>query len=148
MDYVPVRLSEILPLLAKLPAALSPSTEEPLFWRDAMGGAEISMVAKKDAMGMDFLPVRPAEIAGLLSSLGEESATPQPAKASDGPAGKRILYYRNPMGLPDISPVPKIDGDGLPAGLRRRVRIPMQSGQGFRFEGGRGSDLKPATILK
>ena len=49
MDYVPVRLSEILPLFAKLPAVPSPSAEEPLFWRDAMGGQEIAMVAKKDA---------------------------------------------------------------------------------------------------
>ena len=71
------------------------------------------MVAKKDAMGMDFLPVRPAEIAGLLPPLGAETAPAQPAKASAGPAGKRILYYRNPMGLPDISPVPKKDSMGM-----------------------------------
>ncbi len=31
------------------------------------------------------------------------------------PANRRILYYRNPMGLPDISPAPeeRFDGDGL-----------------------------------
>jgi Cu(I)/Ag(I) efflux system membrane fusion protein len=28
-------------------------------------------------------------------------------------AGKKILYYRNPMGLPDISPVPKKDPMGM-----------------------------------
>jgi Cu(I)/Ag(I) efflux system membrane fusion protein len=99
--------------LTKLPADPSPSSEEPLFWRDAMGGPEISMVAKKDAMGMDFLPVRPAEIAGLLPPLAAETAPLQPAKALAEPLGKRILYYRNPMGLPDISPVPKKDSMGM-----------------------------------
>ncbi|MBB6253271.1 efflux RND transporter periplasmic adaptor subunit [Nitrospirillum iridis] len=36
---------------------------------------------------------------------------PQPA-ATAGSKGK-ILYYRNPMGLPDTSPVPKKDGMGM-----------------------------------
>jgi membrane fusion protein, copper/silver efflux system len=36
------------------------------------------------------------------------------AKAPTGsPGGKRILYYRNPMGLPDTSPVPKKDWMGM-----------------------------------
>src|SRR5207244_2058978 len=29
------------------------------------------------------------------------------------PANRRILYYRNPMGLPDISNVPKKDSMGM-----------------------------------
>jgi RND family efflux transporter MFP subunit len=33
--------------------------------------------------------------------------------AADQPAGKRLLYYRNPMGLPDTSPVPKKDPMGM-----------------------------------
>lgn len=36
-------------------------------------------------------------------------ATPQPEK----PAEKKPLYYRNPMGLPDTSPVPKKDWMGM-----------------------------------
>ncbi len=36
------------------------------------------------------------------------SAAPAPDKV-----GKKILYYRNPMGLPDISPVPKKDPMGM-----------------------------------
>lgn len=35
-----------------------------------------------------------------------------PASAS-APAGKKLLYYRNPMGLPDTSPVPKKDSMGM-----------------------------------
>jgi Cu(I)/Ag(I) efflux system membrane fusion protein len=40
-----------------------------------------------------------------------------PAKASgdiaSAPGGKKIRYYRNPMGLPDISPTPKKDSMGM-----------------------------------
>ncbi|MBI0537437.1 efflux RND transporter periplasmic adaptor subunit [Roseomonas sp. KE2513] len=46
----------------------------------------------------------------------EDPATPATATAAaqptaDGP--RRILYYRNPMGLPDTSPVPKKDSMGM-----------------------------------
>jgi Cu(I)/Ag(I) efflux system membrane fusion protein len=45
-------------------------------------------------MGMDYIPVYEDE---------------QQAK----PAERKILYYRNPMGLPDTSPVPKKDSMGM-----------------------------------
>jgi membrane fusion protein, copper/silver efflux system len=35
------------------------------------------------------------------------------APAASGPASRTILYYRNPMGLPDTSPVPKQDSMGM-----------------------------------
>ena len=35
------------------------------------------------------------------------------AVSDDGKPERRILYYRNPMGLPDISPVPKKDPMGM-----------------------------------
>ena len=41
---------------------------------------------------------------------------PQAASASEPASqssGKRVLYYRNPMGLPDTSPVPKKDSMGM-----------------------------------
>jgi Cu(I)/Ag(I) efflux system membrane fusion protein len=56
-------------------------------------------------MGMDFLPVRAADIAAALPPLG--------GAAPSASAQKRILYYRNPMGLADTSPVPKKDGMGM-----------------------------------
>jgi Cu(I)/Ag(I) efflux system membrane fusion protein len=76
-----------------------------------MGGPEISATPKKDSMGMDFLPVRPADIAALLPPIGATAETTP--KAPPEPARKRILYYRNPMGLADISPVPKKDAMGM-----------------------------------
>ena len=44
----------------------------------------------------------------------ETVATPASAQSSDAAQGERkILYYRNPMGLPDTSPVPKKDPMGM-----------------------------------
>ncbi|MEI6984738.1 MAG: efflux RND transporter periplasmic adaptor subunit [Rhodospirillaceae bacterium] len=43
---------------------------------------------------------------------GHGAITPAPAPASPQ-AERKILYYRNPMGLADTSPVPKIDSMGM-----------------------------------
>ena len=40
------------------------------------------------------------------------AATPQNV-ASSGATARKIKYYRNPMGLPDTSPVPKKDSMGM-----------------------------------
>lgn len=112
MDFLPVRRSEVAPLIVKLPALPASSTEEPLFYRDAMGGPDISLTPKKDSMGMDYLPVRPADVVSLLPMLG--SSAPAPSQKTTAEQGKkRILYYRHPMGLPDTSPVPKKDAMGM-----------------------------------
>jgi len=41
------------------------------------------------------------------------SPSPDAVAAQAGPGEGRILYYRNPMGLPDTSPVPKQDSMGM-----------------------------------
>jgi membrane fusion protein, copper/silver efflux system len=43
----------------------------------------------------------------------ETVATPASAEQSAPEGGRKILYYRNPMGLPDTSPVPKKDPMGM-----------------------------------
>lgn len=101
MDFLPVRRSRIAPLLGKLPDASAPSGDEPLFYRDPMGGRDISAGPRKDGMDMDYLPVRPADLRALLPELAE------------APRAKKILYYRNPMGLPDVSLIPKKDPMGM-----------------------------------
>ena len=80
-----------------------------LFYRDPMGGPELSKAPKKNGMGMDFLPVRAPDLASVLPPL-DGAAQPAP---SIEPAKKRIVYYRNPMGLADVSPVPKKDAMGM-----------------------------------
>lgn len=81
-----------------------PGEKKVLYYRDPMGKPEYSPVPKKDAMGMDYLPVYE----------GEEDDAKSAAAASPSPKGKgKVLYYRNPMGLPDTSPVPKKDLMGM-----------------------------------
>jgi membrane fusion protein, copper/silver efflux system len=75
-----------------------------IYYRNPMGEPDISAVPKKDSMGMDYIPVYENEI-----PAGEEK------KSELAPASgeKKVLYYRNPMGLPDKSPVPKKDSMGM-----------------------------------
>ena len=47
--------------------------------------------------------------------MGSEERTRkhEPSGAIGAKAERKILYYRNPMGLPDTSPVPKKAPDGM-----------------------------------
>jgi Cu(I)/Ag(I) efflux system membrane fusion protein len=70
-----------------------------------MGNPDYSLVPKKDAMGMDYVPVYEDE---------EAAAAQAPSDSKPGAQAQRpVLYYRNPMGLPDTSPVPKKDPMGM-----------------------------------
>jgi len=45
--------------------------------------------------------------------LGRGTRSGPPAAGAGAGAAQRVLYYRNPMGLPDTSPVPKKDSMGM-----------------------------------
>jgi Cu(I)/Ag(I) efflux system membrane fusion protein len=78
-----------------------------LYYRDPSGAPTWSATPRKDAQGRDFLPVYDDE---------EPSFDPPKRAAAAAPVGRperKILYYRNPMGLPDTSPVPKKDAMGM-----------------------------------
>lgn len=53
--------------------------------------------------------------AGATAGSHGDAATPRGDAQAAAPAGgeRTILYYRNPMGLPDTSPVPKKDSMGM-----------------------------------
>ena len=59
---------------------------------------------KKDDRGRDYLPVYDDEEPSF------DAARPKPQNAN---GARKILFYRNPMGLPDTSPVPKKDAMGM-----------------------------------
>ncbi len=88
-----------------------------LYYEDPTGKPDFSPVPKKDDRGVDYLPVYEDEEAPLESTPSGSTTAHQhgPAGQSPGSAGKdrEILYYRNPMGLPDTSPVPKKDSMGM-----------------------------------
>ena len=75
----------------------------PLYYRDPSGAPLWSAGPKKDDRGRDYLPVYDDD-----QAIAPQTKAPQQAGAS-----RKILYYRNPMGLPDTSPVPKKDSMGM-----------------------------------
>jgi Cu(I)/Ag(I) efflux system membrane fusion protein len=104
-------MSRRLTILAALCAALmlavpiTPSAQDkaPLYYQHPDGKPDYSPAPKNTPDGRDYVPVY-------------EDKTESPAAASPPPksAGQgRVLYYRNPMGLPDTSPVPKKDSMGM-----------------------------------
>ena len=50
---------------------------------------------------------------GVAAGAGYWLGVNKPAQVSITKADRKILYYRNPMGLPDTSPVPKKAPDGM-----------------------------------
>jgi membrane fusion protein, copper/silver efflux system len=79
----------------------------PLYYQHPSGKPDYSPVPKKDAEGRDYVPVYDESGAATASP----SAPAAPAASLSGE--RKILYYRNPMGLPDTSPVPKKDSMGM-----------------------------------
>jgi Cu(I)/Ag(I) efflux system membrane fusion protein len=77
-----------------------------IYYRDPSGAPYWSAGPKKDSAGRDYLPVYDGEDVSFDSK-------PKTASSAKSEASRRILYYRNPMGLPDTSPVPKKDSMGM-----------------------------------
>jgi Cu(I)/Ag(I) efflux system membrane fusion protein len=84
-------------------ASASAADRMPLYYQDPGGAPLWSATPKKDAQGRDYLPVYDEE----------KGAIDPPNKPRQAAASRKILYYRNPMGLPDTSPVPKKDPMGM-----------------------------------
>ncbi|MES2667791.1 MAG: efflux RND transporter periplasmic adaptor subunit [Pseudomonadota bacterium] len=91
-----------------------------IYWRHPDGLPEWSATKAVTADGRAFLPVRASEDISL-----DPAAAPAPTGLRQRPAAgaKTVLYYRNPMGLADTSPVPKTDSMGMDY-------IPVYAGEG------------------
>ena len=107
MDYIPVYEGEEDAAAAAGPKGVERTI---LYYRDPMGKPDYSPTPKKDSMGMDYIPVYEgeADTAASTTAADTASAPRQPSKSQG-----KILYYRNPMGLPDTSPTPKKDSMGM-----------------------------------
>jgi membrane fusion protein, copper/silver efflux system len=88
---------------AKIATAAVAAERKVLYYRDPSGAPSWSATPKKDAQGRAFLPVYD----------DAESPFDPPATPPVAQPGRKILFYRNPMGLPDTSPVPKKDSMGM-----------------------------------
>ena len=83
------------------------AARHPLFYQDPDGKPFYAAGPKKTENGRDYRPV--FEDGPALQAATEPAAAPKPAGGGD----HRVLYYRNPMGLPDTSPKPKNDSMGM-----------------------------------
>ncbi|MES2970484.1 MAG: efflux RND transporter periplasmic adaptor subunit [Pseudomonadota bacterium] len=92
---------------AAMPGADAPQAEPTgpiIYWRHPDGLPQWSSTEAATEDGRAYLPVRASEDLSL-----DPTAEPVPVAEAE----RSILYYRNPMGLPDTSPVPKKDSMGM-----------------------------------
>ena len=94
---------------ARAIAIVSPAAaaehDAPIYYQDPDGKPDYSPTPKRTADGRDYIAVR-----ADADSVSDK--TPAPA-AMPRAADRKIKFYRNPMGLPDTSPVPKKDSMGM-----------------------------------
>ena len=95
-----------VPEAVAMPAA-APKKRTVLYWKPPDNDADFAAEPKKTGDGRDYLPVYDDQEADFAEAKPKE-----PLRSATG-APKKLLYYRNPMGLPDTSPVPKKDWMGM-----------------------------------
>lgn len=83
--------------------AVAAEPGQPLYYQDPSGKPFWSAAPKKDSQGRDWTSVYQAGAAPAA----------QAAPIQGTPDKGKPIYYRNPMGLPDTSPVPKKDSMGM-----------------------------------
>ncbi|TBD45518.1 efflux RND transporter periplasmic adaptor subunit [Rhizobium ruizarguesonis] len=101
-------------------AEAQPSKPEPtgavIYYRHPDGLPEYSAEPRKTPDGRDFVSVRESEdVSFTASGIKTAETSDQPKTSASGSAAteRKVLYYRNPMGLPDTSKVPKKDSMGM-----------------------------------
>jgi Cu(I)/Ag(I) efflux system membrane fusion protein len=92
--------------IAMIGRAAAEESHAPIYFQDPDGKPSYSLNPSKTPDGRDYRPVP----AGADMSFDEAA---MPSAATAGASGRKIKYYRNPMGLPDTSPVPKKDSMGM-----------------------------------
>ncbi|NTG16344.1 efflux RND transporter periplasmic adaptor subunit [Agrobacterium rhizogenes] len=108
-----LRIAE--PALATPAASMVAPTGPIIYYRHPDGSPQFSATPKNAADGRPFIAVHASEDVNFI-----EVAAPKPAEtattltsSATAPAKGKLLYYRNPMGLPDTSKVPKKDSMGM-----------------------------------
>jgi Cu(I)/Ag(I) efflux system membrane fusion protein len=85
-----------------------------IYYRDPDGKPFYAATPRKTADGRDYLPVLASEDVSFDDQAPpKEKPSAVASRTSAAPGTKKILYYRNPMGLPDTSSVPKKDSMGM-----------------------------------
>ena len=92
-----------------MPPAAEPAGKV-IYYRHPDGLPEYAATPRKTADGRDFIGVRESEDVAFETV---KKATAEKVEAPPTTGERKILYYRNPMGLPDTSKVPKKDTMGM-----------------------------------
>jgi len=111
-----VAISDVLELFSGRSMAAErtePQSGPVIYYRDPTGRPVYSAVPRHAADGREFVPVLGSEDVSFERPSPKPSANAASPAASDASRDRRILYYRNPMGLADTSPVPKKDAMGM-----------------------------------
>jgi len=87
--------------------AVAPKERKVLYWKHPDSDTDFSAEPKKTGEGRDYVPVYDDQEVDFAQAKQKE-----PPKGAGG-TPKKLLYYRNPMGLPDTSAVPKKDWMGM-----------------------------------
>src|SRR5258708_25601446 len=134
--------AELIPKITALAIEPAQTTEKKvLYYRDPMGKADYSPTPKKDSMGMDYLPVYEGDEGTASVSAQAGAASTDKGQAAAPPGKGKIRFYRNPMGLPDTSPVPKKDGMGMDY-------LPVYEGEGEDADDGDTVKISLAKVQK
>ncbi len=101
----------VLPGLDRLrstsPGAGPAAADPVIYYRHPDGSPIYSAEPRKTDDGRDFLALRASQ------DVGFDKAAGPPPLAAEAKAERKPVFYRNPMGLPDTSPVPKKDSMGM-----------------------------------
>lgn len=104
LEWIPQGARQWLPANARsTPAA---ATGPVIYYRDPDGKPFYSADPKKAGDGRHWIAVHASEDLNFDDSDA-------PPKAAETASPRKILFYRNPMGLPDTSPAPKKDSMGM-----------------------------------
>ena len=100
------------PTVRPEPMAHVSATDHVVYYQDPDGKPAYAAVPTKTVDGRNFRAVHASED---LRFAADEPDAEMAAEASASPAAgpRRVRVYRNPMGLPDTSPVPKKDSMGM-----------------------------------
>ena len=105
---------------SQMPAPVASKATGPvIYYQDPDGKPEYASEPKRTADGRDYRAVRASE--DLRFDEPDEAEAMSDAGHGDmamgrqaaGTASRKVRFYRNPMGLPDTSPVPKKDSMGM-----------------------------------
>jgi membrane fusion protein, copper/silver efflux system len=93
--------------LGQTPATTQPPSGPVVYYRDPDGKPLYSAERAETPDGRPYRPVLASE------DIDFDPQRKAPANGAAAPGSKKVRYYRNPMGLPDVSPTPKKDSMGM-----------------------------------